>query len=76
MDNEDAPEITPMDALKKLRAFISYDCKIMDLAKRFNVSRAHMSDILAGKGEMTDEMLKAVGVKRVVVYVLDEKKVA
>lgn len=71
---EDAPEIEAMDALKRLRAMINYECGTAELAKQFGVSRSTMSKILSGDNEMTDDMLKAVGVQRVVVYVLADKK--
>lgn len=68
--NEDTDEISEAEALKKLRAFITYDVKIKDLAKRFGVSSAAMSATLSGKRKMTDEMLTAIGVRCVVVYLL------
>ena len=71
--SEDAQEISETSVLKKLRAFISYECGISDLAKRFGVSRSVMSNVLKGEAEMTDAMLKAVGVRRITVFMLDAK---
>lgn len=73
MDETETPEIKAIDALEKLRALITYKVNIKALSERFGVSRAHMSGILAGDHEMTEDMLKAVGVKRVVVYLVDDK---
>lgn len=74
-DNDDAPEIKATEALKRLRAMISYEISTKDLATRFGVSRATMGKILAGETEMTDKMLQAVGVRRVVVLLDDKPKI-
>lgn len=71
-DEAEAPEIRETDALKRLRALITYECACKDLATRFKVSRATMGKILAGDQEMTDDMLKAIGIKRVVVLLEDK----
>lgn len=71
--DEQTDEISEVAALEKLRALITYTVKIKDLAKRFGVSSAAMSAILSGKKRMSDDMLKAIGVRCVVVYVIEAK---
>lgn len=65
-------EITKDQALDRLRAKISYDKKIKDLAKDFGVSSAFMSCVLSGKKSMTEKMLSAVGVRRVTTYFTED----
>jgi antitoxin component HigA of HigAB toxin-antitoxin module len=65
-------EITKNQALNRLRAKISYDKKIKDLAKDFGVSSPFMSAVLSGKKSMTEQMLNAVGVRRVVTYFAED----
>lgn len=61
-------EITQEEALERLRAKVSYDCKIKDLAAQFGVSAAFMSCVLSGKKVMTEPMLESVGVRRRTTY--------
>lgn len=75
-DTDEAPEIKATDALKRLRAMITYETTTKDLATKFGVSRATMGKTLAGDIEMTDKMLLAVGVRRVVVFLDDKPKTA
>lgn len=70
--DDDAPEIKALDALRRLRAMVTYERGVKELATQFGVSRSTMSKILKGDAEMNEDMFKAIGVKRVVVLVLDE----
>ena len=61
-------ELNKEQVLNRLRARITYDFKIKDLANEFGVSAAFMSMVLGGKREMTGPMLDAIGVERHVYY--------
>ena len=47
-------ELNKEQVLNRLRARITYDFKIKDLANEFGVSAAFMSMVLGGKREMQD----------------------
>ena len=67
-------EITKEQALNRLRDKVSYDKRIKDLARDFEVSAAFMSMVLAGKKPMNANMKQFIGVKTKTCYFLIEDK--
>jgi len=61
-------KITEDQALERLKARISYDFKMKDLAAEFDVSAAFMSMVLGGKKPMTKAMLDAISVRKTTIY--------
>lgn len=66
-------EITEEQALNRLRAKVSYNVKIKDVAKEFGVSPAFMCSVMAGKDPMTENMQQEIGVERRIAYFATEE---
>ena len=62
------------DPVKALRCEVARHGTQRAAAQRFGVSQAYLSDLLRGNRSFSDDMLRMLGLRRVVVKLPKEKK--
>jgi len=67
--------VSQYEVVRRLQNLITYDRNLTTLASEVNLSRSHVSSILAGNKHPNDALLKMIGIKpgRVIVYIENDE---